>query len=314
MHALPASITPPHFPSLMSIYDIADYLKVSPFLFRSMLQRPFKHYRSFRFKKRNGEFRTIHSPRTFLKVTHWWILDTILNNCPISEHAHGFVRGRSFLTNANKHFGASNILNLDVKDFFPSIRVERATSQFRKLGYSDKVSEGLASLTSLNGSLPQGAPTSPALANLVMFQIDEELAKVASESGLTYTRYADDMTFSGNQRISEKLVDVVAAQIGAVGLTLNGSKARFMGPNDKKEVTGLVLGLNDVRLDREFLNRARGWFHSAICQPERYASRREHIRGTVALIEHVRGAGSAKVAELGRRALQAIEKSAVAAS
>jgi retron-type reverse transcriptase len=307
MHQLPASLTPIHLPSIHDVHDIATYLKVSPFLFRSMLQRPERHYRRFAFNKRSGGKRWIHSPRTFLKVTQWWILDTILQNCSVSPFAHGFVKGRSFLTNAQAHFGAVHVANFDVADFFPSLSSHLVAKVFRGLGYSERVSIDLARLTTLEGSLPQGAPTSPTIANLIFNEVDEEIAHFAAKLDLTYTRYADDLTLSSKSRINPKVEMELARLLAPLGLQLNTSKTRYMGPNERKEVTGLVLGLNDVRLSPEFLNACRGWFYTAARHPAEFASHEDKIRGTLALINQIKGAGSSKVAELGRAALKAIE-------
>jgi hypothetical protein len=307
LYQLPAALTPLHLPSLKAAQEIGEYLKVSHLLIRSMLLRPERHYRTFWFKKKTGSDRRIDSPRTFLKVVQWWILDTILYNCTVSTHSHGFIPGRSFLSNAKAHFGARHVLNVDIKDFFPSITTSQVQGLFESLGYSELVSADLAGLTTYNGSLPQGAPTSPMIANILMNPVDDVLGGYARQNEYVYTRYADDLTFSSQNRISEGIVDVIRSALLPLNFDLNGRKSRFMGPNDRKEVTGLILGLNDVRLSPQFLNAARGWFHSAFKNPAQYVPHKERIRGTVALIEQVRGAGSAKVALIGRQALGAIE-------
>ena len=206
----------------------------------------------------------------------------------------GLFRGRSFLTNAQAHFGAMHVLNMDVRDFFPSIGEVLVKNVFELLGYSTDVSVGLAILTTKDGALPQGAPTSSMIANLVLRKFDADVSAFAKDTGLNYTRYADDLTFSSSTRISPEVPDIISGHLNTLGLSLNGTKSRFMGPNDRKEITGLVLGLNDVRLSSKFLNGARGWFHNAVCHPQMYAHKEEHIRGTISLIEHVRGAGSRK--------------------
>jgi RNA-directed DNA polymerase len=313
-HALPTSETPSHLPSIRDVHDVAEYLKVSPFLFRSMLKRPRRHYRVFSFKKRSGGTRLIYSPRTFLKVVQWWILDTILNNCTVSPHAHGFTKGRSFVTNARTHFGARHIACVDIRDFFPSIQQKHVCDLFLSMGYEEEVADNLSMLTTLNGSLPQGAPTSPAIANLIMRSVDDTLSQFSSRIEATYTRYADDLTFSSTTELPSEIPNVVNAELASIGLALNNEKTRFMGPNDRKEVTGLVLGLNDIRLDPSFLNSARGWFHSAWRDPIGHVGDRERIQGTIALIEQVKGAGSAHVAALGQKALRAIALVPAAAS
>src|SRR5262249_29867281 len=145
-----------------------------------------------------------------------WILRNIVEKLPVDEPAHGFVPGRSILTNAQPHAGKAFVVNLDLRDFFPSIAFPRVRSVFQRAGYSPAVATILALLctecprkvvtydgatyhvaTSPRG-LPQGACTSPSLSNLVARRLDRRLSGLARRMGLTYTRYADDLTFSGD--------------------------------------------------------------------------------------------------------------------
>lgn len=292
--------TPTHRPEIGNVTDIADYLQISHYFLRSILRRPWKHYRTFYFTKRSGGLREINSPRTFLKVIQWWILDTILYNSEISSVAHGFVPYKSFVTNAQEHLGARHVLNVDVEDFFPSLRLPVVAAVFGSLGYSEEVSGCLAELTTFNGHLPQGAPSSPALANLALRHVDEAINDYARTAGLRYTRYADDMTLSSNERIDAGVLDFISLHLSTVGLRLNARKTRFMGPNCTKEITGLILGRDGIRLPRQTLNAARGWFHKVSIQPSEYQDQLERVRGTLSLIRQVGGAGSSTVILLGR--------------
>jgi hypothetical protein len=177
---------------------------------------------------------------------------------------------------------------------------------FLNLGYRLSVADDLASLCTLGGRLPQGAPTSPSLANLVLSRTDGKLAEIAASSGLTYTRYADDLTFSSRQRIDVGLVAAISAAIAEVGLFLNSEKTHFMGPNQKLHVTGLVLGKETVVLDRRYLNGLRGWFRSALSLPTEYAAHRLRILGAVSLLNQVGGRGTQRLAELGSLAANAL--------
>ena len=295
--------TPTHRPAIKNITDIADYLQISHFFLRSIMRKPIRHYRQFQFNKRSGGVRTIHAPRTFLKVIQWWILDTILYNAEISPIVHGFTPYKSFITNAKEHVGARHILNVDIKDFFPSIKTSVVIEVFASLGYSEKISVALANLTTFQGALPQGAPTSPAIANLALRLFDKSMLSYAELLELKYTRYADDLTFSSSTHIDPQILGVIRAHLEPLGLELNEKKTRFVGSNSTKEVTGLILGRDGVRLSARFMNSARGWFHKISKSPSQYRENLDRIRGTLSLIEQVGGAGSSKIAVIGRRAV-----------
>lgn len=300
---LPPAEVPSHRPRLENIYDIATYLGIAPDVIRYIRRYKRKNYRSFEFSKRSGGKRRVDAPRTYLKVVQWWILDTILANTYVPEHVFGFVRGKSFIDNARAHVGASHILNVDVKDFFPSVRETKVTSVFASLGYALEVATGLSDLATLDGVLPQGAPTSPALANMCFEACDLALLQIAAGYGLKYTRYADDLTFSGATRIPHEVVEMISDALRAQGFALNPQKTIFMGPNERKEVTGLIVGADEVALPRETLNRARGWFHRAEMSPQDHIKEAERIRGTIELVRQVGGRGSEKLVEQGERAL-----------
>lgn len=306
---------PVHRPALGSAYEIAHYLGVAPDVIRYVTRYKSKNYQSFEFTKRSGGKRKIDAPRTFLKVIQWWILDTILSDVPNCDHVYGFVRGRSFIDNAKAHVGSKHILNVDVRDFFPSVTEEQVAAVFLSLGYSIDTSSQLADLTTLNGRLPQGAPTSPSLANLCFQRSDVALKFIADAYGLRFTRYADDLTFSSKDtRIPSGLVNVVEDTIRLQGFYLNPKKTVFMGVNDSKEVTGLVVGESEVSLPKDYLNRARGWFHSVEMRPAAYLGKIESLRGTLELIRQVGGRGAPLLLERGSRALKAVEIEALVAA
>lgn len=301
-----AADVPIHRPDIQNLADIAKYLGVSPLTIRGLIIAKFKHYRTFTFRKRSGGTRQISAPRTYLKVVQWWINDTILSSAEASPHAFGFVKNRSYVDNAKFHFGAKNILNVDLKDFFPSISSTHVEDIFSSFGYRPTIARCLTELTTLDGTLPQGAPTSPPLANLRMLEIDGELNEIAVRHGVRFSRYADDLTFSGNHKISAEIIDEIKSTVSKYGFTLNDKKTRFMGINQRKEVTGIVLGEDGICLPPEFLNSARGWFHFIAHNPEKFIEKFDAVRGTVAHISHVGGRGSESAVRLGTSALNAI--------
>lgn len=304
-------------PEIPSIYALAGYLQIAPANIAWMIRKKEDHYNTFPIRKRSGKRRFISSPRTFLKVTQWWILDTILSKRTPHASVHGFVRGKSFLSNAQVHLGAKHVLNVDIKDFFPSVRRTSVERVFKELGYKDKVAQQLTDLCTLYDSLPQGAPTSPTLSNLIFGSLDRDLQQISDNAGLTYTRYADDLTFSSNnERIHGDLLRQIKEIIERENLSLNDEKTRWLGPNDRMEVTGLRLGQNAVGFNRSKLNAARGWFYTIANSPMDYLQELERVRGTLALLNFVKGPGSKRVIELGRIAkdrlvMAAIQKSLI---
>ena len=198
-------------------------------------------YRKFELRKRNGSKRTVYAPRTYLKVIQWWILDNILNRIDIDENVFGFVPKRNIVQNAKFHYGARHILNIDIKDFFPSITISQVNEVFFGLGYNEEVSSMLSQICCLDGRVPQGAPTSPALGNLVLRNLDKDLTHLSKLVGMKYSRYADDLTFSTNSWIDAGILKKISALVKHSGFEINSSKTRFAGPQDCLEVTGVVI-------------------------------------------------------------------------
>lgn len=216
-------------------------LGISPKTIHSIRLNPRRHYRSFPLRKKDGTERQIDTPRTYLKVIQWWILDNILDSAKVADNVFGFVVGRSAIQNAQYHFGADHILNVDIQQFFPSILLNQVQAIYSTLGYPSDVCEMLAELCCLGGHVPQGAPTSPALANLVLADLDVELSSLATLNGCKYSRYADDLTFSSQTRIDDLFLLEVSNAVERAGFALKPAKTRFAGRGDRMEVTGVVI-------------------------------------------------------------------------
>ncbi|WP_261401968.1 reverse transcriptase family protein [Chenggangzhangella methanolivorans] len=239
------------------------------------------HYQRFSIAKKTGGLRQISAPMPRLKRAQYWILDNVLAKAAIHEAAHGFVPGRSIVTNAQAHVGRDVVVNLDLKDFFPTLTFRRVKGKFRGLGYSEPVATVLALLTTepdvdeveIDGErlfaskgsrlLPQGAPTSPMLTNLVCVRLDKRLAGLAKSMGFSYTRYADDMTFSASGEAAAKvgaLLKFVGEIVAAEGFTVHPDKTRVMRRGTRQEVTGLTV--NDrVGVPRDVLRNFRALLH-----------------------------------------------------
>lgn len=226
---------------LFNTGSIGFALGISSKIIFSITEKPSWHYRNFQIKKRRGGIRRISAPRTYLKVIQWWMYDNILSRISLPSNVFGFVKGRSVYDNAEYHFGAKHVLNIDIKDFFPSIHLPEIIIFFEHLGYKSEIALQLARITTFRNALPQGAPTIPALANLIFAPNDEVLNKLALEYGMKYSRYADDLTFSSAKWIDKTFLKEVKLRIKNFGFKLNNKKTRFCGPGDRIEVTGFVI-------------------------------------------------------------------------
>ncbi len=239
------------------------------------------HYQRFKVAKKTGGFREISAPAPRLKKAQHWVLDHILYKMQLHQAAHGFVPQRSIVTNALPHVGASVVINMDVKDFFPSITYRRVKGVFRALGYSEQLATILALLctetpydeATLDGQryfvakgerrLPQGAPTSPALTNILCQGMDRRFEGMAKALGWTYTRYADDLTFSKKETDARDVNRVLwqARQIVEnEGFVLHPDKIKVMRKGARQEVTGVVVN-EKPNVSRTKLKQFRAVLH-----------------------------------------------------
>ncbi|MBX3630228.1 MAG: retron St85 family RNA-directed DNA polymerase [Nitrosomonas sp.] len=216
-------------------------------------QNPF--YRNFEIPKKSSGKREISEPLPNLKKIQRWVLDNILYRVSPSQYAKAFVPGRSIKANARFHRNQKMVLTLDINNFFPRLSSKLVKQFFTKCGYSKKVTYYLTRLCVLNGGLPQGAPTSPALANLMLKDFDLNIAKYCKSKTIRYTRYADDLTFSGVFAENE-LIKQVKKELKKIDLELKNSKTRLMLKHQRQEVTGIVVN-NKLQAPREFRRNLR---------------------------------------------------------
>lgn len=199
-------------------------------------------YHTWRIPKRSGGERTITAPDPRLKAVQRAILDQLLATLPLHPAATGFVAGRSIVDNAGPHARQPLVVNMDVRDFFPTTRfplIRRACLRLRERGLSARACTFIAELASHEGSLPIGAPTSPAIANLVLRSLDASLASAAARRGVAYTRYADDITFSGEQ--AARLLPFARRLLAQLGYAVDEKKTNLFRKGRRQIVTGLVV-------------------------------------------------------------------------
>ena len=197
-------------------------------------------YRRFKIPKRSGGLREIAEPLPSLKEIQRWILDNILYSGEVSRFAKAFIKQRSIRDNARFHRKQQKVLSLDITDFFSSISSARVYVYFEKLGYCRSVATMLTNLCTLDNCLPQGAPTSPALSNVLSLRLDKRIAGFSIKYKLRYTRYADDITLSGTFKEGQ-VIRFVTKILNDDGLHLNMDKTKLMRPHIQQEVTGIIV-------------------------------------------------------------------------
>lgn len=241
-------ISPEHFSSLVGIEEE---------VMLKMINQPSMFYRSFEIPKRKGGTRVISAPTPVLMYTQKWIYENILKpQTVLSDNTVGFVPGKSIVDNASPHLGNKYLLKIDLKDFFPSIKIGRVISVFKGLGYFHRTSYCLASLCCKDGCLPQGAPTSPIISNIVAKRLDSRLIGLCKKYQISYTRYADDLTFSGDY-ISVKFLSIVTDIIETEGFLVNESKTKILGEKSKKIITGVSISSGKTTIPRALKRKIR---------------------------------------------------------
>jgi RNA-directed DNA polymerase len=233
------------------------------------------HYVYRWISKQSGGRRLIEAPKPILKRVQRQILREILDQIPPHPVAHGFVSGRSICSNASPHVGQRVLVKLDLENFYPSVSLNRVTAIFRSLGYSREAAIWLGRLTTaelpasltrdgfqnpdlapyLKRRLPQGASTSPALANLSAFALDLRLSGLARSFGAQYTRYADDLTFSGDEQFLRSLavfLPLAGQVVRSERFTLNKRKRKIIRNNQRQTVTGVVVNTRTNVSRRDF--------------------------------------------------------------
>lgn len=217
-----------------------------------------KTYRHFCIPKKNGGKREITEPLPSLKEIQRWILDNILSNIPIHKAAKAFKKNVSIKKNAYFHTGKDVVVSLDIQNFFPSITADRIYNVFLRNGYSKEVSFILKELCSYNNTLPQGAPTSPALSNIIFTPIDNRFFNYAIKNGLAYTRYADDLTFSGKTIHEASLISFVSKVLKENHFMVNSEKTKVMRKSKRQLVTGIVVNnKNKMSITKKKIKKLR---------------------------------------------------------
>ena len=271
----------PQLPVLHDADDLAAAMGIETSELRFLAFAPshskVNHYQRFLLPKKTGGHRQISAPMPRLKAAQHWIYQRVLAQVPVHRAAKGFLPGHSIVDNARPHVGADVVINMDLENFFPTITFARVKGLFRTLGYSEQVATILGLLCTepevetyewlgeryhvARGPrfLPQGAPSSPPVTNLLCRRLDRRLDGLARSLGFHYTRYADDLTFSGSGEATDrvgKLLGKARDIIEHEGFRPHPKKTRVLRAGRQQEVTGIVVN-RKLSLDRKTLRRFR---------------------------------------------------------
>lgn len=248
------------------------------------------HYHRYSIPKKKGGERNIAAPKSILKNAQRKILEEILSKIPVSEHAHGFLKGKSVVSGAKAHIlnkdeNTQLLINMDLEDFFPTIIFERVRGMFKAFGYSGYISSLLAMLCTYcermevevrgeikyvktsNRILPQGSPASPMITNIICGKLDKRLSGLASKYNCTYTRYADDMSFSFKEENIDlnlgKFMGLVSKIVNEEGLNINKKKTRLLRKNNRQCITGIVVNNDEIGVPKKWIKTLRAAIYNA---------------------------------------------------
>ncbi|TDG36965.1 RNA-directed DNA polymerase [Pedobacter changchengzhani] len=275
-----------NLPAFDQVTDLASAIGLSLAELRYLLYQrkvsKINHYHTFEIPKKSGGKRVISAPKSRLKALQLWVLEHVLNNISINDVAHGFIKNRSIVTNATPHLATDIVINVDLKDFFPTINYKRVKGLFHKFGYSEQLATLFALICTYaetevvemdgvsyyvqkgNRFLPQGSPASPAISNLIAYRLDKKIQGLASKFNFTYTRYADDLSFSTsneNEKNIASLLFFVKKLIEAEGFTLHPEKTHIMRKGALQKVTGIVVN-EKLNIQRSQLQKFRALLHN----------------------------------------------------
>lgn len=312
-----------------SVQDVAGALGLDAGRFFYVVQHSDDgtYYRNFKIPKKKGGERLISAPKRGLGLAQTRLAEVLNKKYTAKSYVKGYVEGESFLTNARYHERQKWILNIDIQDFYPSITFPRIRGLFLSeyFRFNDRVATILARITTTKDGLPQGARTSPVLANMIAANLDKKLIAIAAANKIRYSRYADDITFSSSQKhIPSSLIKSWEPQFGSrkiqlgselleafrsSGFSVNESKTRLLMSYERQEVTGLIVN-KSANVRRSDISRLRMIIHSAKVHGAQEAAKLwvgkdksgkdfwDFVCGWLSYVAQVRGKNDAVVAKL----------------
>ncbi len=243
-------------PFIYDTHQLASFLCMDRKSLFNTIKNANQSYKLVTIKKKNGADRTIHSPNSFLKSCQKRILNKILVHIPVSKYATAYKSGAKLADNAYPHTNKKYMLKMDITDFFGSIRFDQVyDTAFNSRYYPKQIGAMLTTLCCLNEVLPQGAPTSPAISNIVMKNFDENIGNWCKKRDISYTRYCDDITFSSDKPLYYVFVKA-KTMLEDMGFEINKKKTHFITHAARQSVTGLTVN-DKVAVSKEYKRQLR---------------------------------------------------------
>lgn len=295
------SLNLPHFET---IEELSELTRLSTRLLYCLSTKTNDYYKTKLIPKRNGNFREISIPAYTLHIVQRWILVEILNKILPSDRAMAFRKGKNFGHKQNAYFHADTLygLAIDLKDFFPSITANKVYTIFSSLGYNEFASTILTNLCTLEGKLPQGSSCSPAISNIICITLDKRLIGLCEKRGIRYSRYADDMYFSCDDKILLlKNLPIITKIIEDEEFILNKKKLHFHTPSNKKQITGITVSPTNIenyvelKAPRKLKQKIRAEIFTCLISGQ--YQNKEHILGEIAYVDFIEKENKSKYLE-----------------
>ena len=306
MSGFPFFMNTQSFLSVTSLSEILSLLDISSEMFECIerINNTSEKYYHFKIPKKKGGFRTIHAPYSALKIIQkkfsLYLNEIYEQVKPVPVYGYVLADKKQENTsaiyqNASKHIGKKYVLNLDIAQFFPSINAYRIKNIFLNAPFcfSDEIATFLTQLSTVEKRLPEGSPSSPIISNFAFRILDYKILKISKQSNIFYTRYADDLTFSSNRKISAVFIESIKNVLAEYNFTLNADKLRCHFKLTRQTVTGLVVN-EKVNIKREYLKNLRGEIYFLEKNTDKIsAAEIKKIRGKLSFVKQIRGKNDA---------------------
>ena len=247
-----------NLPALLSFEHLSKILEINPDALAAMCCSQHDFYNTFYIPKRSGGLRKIDAPLPSMYSAQKFILDNIIKNLSYcSKSSTAYIKDSSIKEHVLKHLNQNFLFKLDIKNFFPSITVSKIFGLLEEVGYKKDVANILANLLTLMGTLPQGAPISPHLSNIVSYKMDIDLREYCDRNNLIYSRYADDLVISGFS-FNEENKKIIESIVQECGFEINIKKLKLYSPEEPiRRLTGLILNKDKVRIPKNTRRKIR---------------------------------------------------------
>lgn len=281
-------------PVFETLEELSEITRLSTRLLYCLSKKTDRYYNVIEIPKRNGKMREISIPSYTLHIVQRWILMEILNKLVPSSSAMAFRKGDNFGHKQNAIYHADTLygLAIDLKDFFPSITANKVYTLFSNLGYNHFAAAILTNLCTLDGRLPQGSACSPAISNIICMNMDKRLIGLCEKRGIRFSRYADDMYFSCDDKLLLlKNYPIIKKIIEDEGFLLNERKTHFHTPSNKKQITGITIAPGkaenavELKAPRKLKQKIRAEIFTCLMTGD--YKNREHILGEIAYVEFI---------------------------